>query len=123
MQDIDEESKLTAMAKSGATREAAYTALVRGLTAKKMTIDKYGDEHIEEDTANQIRSAEIISRMNGDMKADIAIDNRRVSINMVGINKEMLQGLITMATDVKKQLESLKSSGYQTGEIIDVTNG
>lgn len=120
MNDIDEESKLTAMAKSGATREAAYNALVRGLTSKKMTIDKFGDEHFEDDTASQIRSAEIISRMNGDMKADIAIDNRRVNINMVGINKEMVEGLMAMALDVKEQLAQLRVSGQQTGEIIDI---
>lgn len=114
------DTKEVAMQKAGATREESYKAIVRGLNSKKMTIDKFGEEHFEEDTTNQLRSAEIISRMNGDLKPDTVVDNRSVSINMSNVSNEILQGMLDMVKDVKGQLASLRTSGHQTGEIIDV---
>lgn len=110
--------KNTAMAEAGATREAAYKAVVAGLTAKKMTVDKFGDEHFEEDTTNQLRAAEIISKLNGDIKTDITVDNRQVHVS---VGKADLAPLLEIVANVNAQLESLKRSGRQTGEIIDVT--
>lgn len=112
-----ETRKEQAMVVAGATREEAYKAIVRGLTAKKMTVDKFGEEHFEEDTTNQLRSAEIISRMNGDMKTDVVVDNRVVNIS---IGKDDLVPLMKVVEDVRIQLEGLRSNGKQTGEIIDI---
>ncbi len=114
------DKKTEAMIAAGATREAAWKAVVAGLTAKKLTVDKFGEEHYEEDTTNQLRSAELIARGIGDLKPETLVDNRQVSINVSNISKEVFEGLIDMVSDVKKQLAVLKQSGHQTGEIIDI---
>lgn len=114
------ETKSTQLEKSGATREASYKAIVGGLTATKMTVDKFGIEHIEDDHTSRLRAAEMIARLNGDLKTDTVIDNRQVTIT---IGKEDLVPLIDMVKDVNKQLLQLKDSGRQTGEIIDVNIG
>lgn len=116
---VQTDKKTLAMQSAGATREAAYKAIVAGLTSKKMTIDKFGDEHFEEDTTNQLRSAEIISRMNGDLKPESVVDNRVVNIS--GVPTEAVTGLLHMVKDVADQLKALRGSGRQTGEIIDIT--
>lgn len=112
------DKKSLAMANAGATREAAYKAVVAGLTAQKMTVDKFGEEHYEADTTNQLRAAEIISKLNGDIKNDTVIDNRQVHIS---VGKADLEPLLAIVENVNKQLSSLRSSGRQTGEIIDIT--
>lgn len=113
-----QDSKENSMIKAGATREESYKAIVRGLTCKKMTVDKFGEEHYEDDTTNQLRSAEIISRMNGDLRPETMVDNRVVNIS--GIPSEAIVSLVDMVKDVSQQLASLRVSGRQTGEIIDV---
>lgn len=113
------DKKESAMIAAGATREAAYGAVVRGLTAKKLILDKMGDEHYEEDTTNQLRSAEIISRMNGDLRPETVVDNRVVNIS--GVPNDVVSGLLHMVKDVADQLRSLRVSGRQTGEIIEIT--
>ena len=102
---------------AGATREAAYKALVDGLTSEVMVLDKFGGEHTAPDTNARLRASELILKMRGDIKPDNAIDNRTVSINITNGDITELTGMIE---DVRKQLASLGASGQQTGEIIDV---
>ncbi len=116
---IDKKSE--AMLAAGATREAAWKAVVAGLSAKKLTVDKFGEEHYEEDTTNQLRSAELIARGIGDLKTETLVDNRQVSINVSNVSTEILTGMLEMVKDVKAQLAGLGKSGHQTGEIIDIT--
>ena len=110
--------KELALAKAGATREASYKAMVDGLTSKRMTVDKFGDEHWEDDTTNRLKSAELISRLNGDLKESPTVDNRSVVIN---VGADALAVLMEMGQDIKRQLDALPTSGQQTGEIIDIT--
>ncbi len=124
MNDLIKENlspKDLAMINAGATREASYKAIVSGLTCQKMTVDKFGEEHWEPDTTNQLRSAEIISRMNGDLKPDTLVDNRSVTVNTNGVSSAELREFMDMIGSVKQQLLGLKDSGSQTGEIIDIT--
>lgn len=109
------------MEKAGATREVAYKKVVDMLSAKNMTVDKYGDEHFSEDNTTQLRASEMILKMRGEIRPDVVVDNRVVNIS--GIPKEILTGLIDMVRDVGDQLSSLRTSGQQTGEIIDVNPG
>lgn len=111
--------KELALSKAGATREIAYNTMVSALTAESMTVDKFGDEHMTPDHSSRLKAAELISRLNGDLKTETTIDNRTVNIN--GINAEAVTSLLHMVKDVAEQLASLRSSGRQTGEIIDVS--
>lgn len=107
------------MEKAGATREAAYKVLVDGLTAETMTLDKFGGEHLAPDNPSRLRASEMILKMRGDIRPDTMVDNRTVNIN--GINNEAVESLLHMVKDVAEQLVSLRTSGRQTGEIIDIS--
>lgn len=113
------DTKDTALAKAGATRKVAYETMVAGLRAKTMTLDKFGQEHFSDDHTSRLRAAELISKLNGDLKTETTVDNRVVNIS--GVSEDVVRGLIQVVDDVGKQLTALRTSGKQTGEIIDVT--
>lgn len=113
--------KELALEKAGATREVAYKTMVDGLEAESMTVDKFGDEHMTPDHSSRLKAAELISRLNGDLKTETIVDNRTVNIS--GVGAESIGVLLHMVKDVAEQLRALRSSGQQTGEIIDVTVG
>ena len=106
------------MESAGLTRQKAYGKLVEMCEAQVMTLDKFGGEHVAPDNPTQLRAAEMILKMRGDIRPETVIDNRVV--NIAGIPAEVTKGLIEMVADVKAQLEKLQNSGQQTGEIIDV---
>lgn len=117
---IDPSSKKDiALAKVGATREIAYRAAVEALSARSMTVDKFGEEHFIEDHGNRLKAAEFIAKMNGDLKENaVNIDNRVVNVS--GITSAVLEEFIKVAKSIDEKLASLRTSGQQTGEIIDV---
>lgn len=110
--------KELALNKAGATREVAYKAYVEGLGAEVMTLDKFGGEHFAPDHSNRLRAAELISKLNGDLKTDNVIENKIVNIS---VGRDSVNKLMEMVADVSKQLEMLRNNGQQTGEIIDIT--
>ena len=112
--------KELALEKAGATRERAYMTMVAGLEAESMTVDKFGDEHMTPDHGSRLKAAELISRLNGDLKEQPSIDARSVTIN---VGAESVTELLNMVADVAQQLRNLKTSGQQTGEILDVSIG
>lgn len=112
------DTKLLILEKQGATREASYKAIASGLSATKMTVDKFGDEHFEEDHASRLRAAELISKLNGDLKTETVVDNRQVHIN---ISPKDVIALTEMVKQVRGEILSLRTDGRQTGEIIDIT--
>lgn len=111
--------KEIALSKAGATREVSYKTMVEALKAESMTVDKFGDEHMTADHSSRLKAAELISRLNGDLKTDVTVDNRVVNIS--GVGKEALETLLHMVKDVAEQLRGLRAGGQQTGEIIDIT--
>jgi hypothetical protein len=111
--------KESALVRAGATREVAYKTMVAGLEAESMTVDKFGDEHMTPDHSSRLKAAELISRLNGDLKDSPTVDARQITIN--GISGEAVETLLHMVSDVSKQLSALRTSGQQTGEIIDIT--
>lgn len=119
----EESPKLKAMSKAGATREVGYKVMVEGLNAVK-TIDTIidGERKTIEEPDHNVRHKFMDSflRSIGDIKPELSVDNRQVKINMTGVSPESVAGLLSMVSDVKMQLASLKRDGRQTGEIIDV---
>ena len=109
--------KELALIKAGATREISYKTMVAALEAESMTVDKFGDEHMTPDHSTRIRAAELISRLNGDLKDAPTVDNRTVNIN---VGNEAMDGLLHFVKDMAYQLKSLRTDGKQTGEIIDL---
>lgn len=57
------------LSKAGVTAEELYGCLKRGLRAKKMTVDKYGEEHIEEDYNAQHKYMMVGLELIGHLKA------------------------------------------------------
>lgn len=111
------ETRELKLQKSGATREASYKAIVSGLSATKMTVDKFGIEHWEDDHTSRLRAAELVARLNGDLKTETVIDNRQITITA---SQADVATLLAVVSDVKLQIENLKRDGHQTGEIIDI---
>ncbi len=111
--------KEQALIKAGATREVSYKTMVAALDAESMTVDKFGSEHMTPDHSSRLKAAELISRLNGDLKTETVIDNRVVNIS--GVSTEVVEGLLHMVKDVADQLRALRDNGCQTGEIIDLS--
>jgi hypothetical protein len=107
------------MASVGLTREKSYKKLVEMHDAQVMTLDKFGGEHFAPDNSTQLRAAEMMLKMTGDIRPETVVDNRVVNIS--GVSNQVVEGLLHMVKDVADQLRALKSSGQQTGEIIDVS--
>ena len=110
--------KEKALVEAGATREIAYKTMVSALEAESMTVDKFGDEHMTPDHSTRIRAAELISKLNGDLKDAPTVDNRVVNIT---ITPSDLETFTSIVAGVKEEIRGLRDSGRQTGEIIDVT--
>lgn len=51
------------MESAGITDSAPFVVLSKLLNAKKMTVDKFGDEHEEEDNAAQGKAVELVLRL------------------------------------------------------------
>lgn len=98
---------------AGATKTAAYAKIVEKLDAKSTIIDKYGDEHISDDNATQLRASELILRLHNDIKPDGATSN--VTNNVLMVSSEEMRGYIEEARRLR-----VVDSKQQTGEIIDV---
>ena len=107
------------MAVAGLTREASYRNLEELTRAEVMTLDKFGGEHLAADNPTRLRANEIILKMTGDISPEKVIDNR--VINISGIPTDVVNSMLHMVKDVAMQLSALRTSGQQTGEIIDVT--
>ncbi len=114
------DKKLAAMDRAGATRERAYQAMVEGLSAVNITVDKYGEEHESPDTSNRLKSAEMIARLHGDLRTDVVVESKTTNLVVTGTASELSE-LILLVQGVKEDLKARVGSGGQTGEIIDVT--
>lgn len=73
------ETKEVALEKSGLKRESYCLALVNALTSNKIIFDKFGRDHIEPDTPNRLKAAEIIAKLLGDLKPENIVDNRKLT--------------------------------------------
>lgn len=116
-----EDKKSVALSEAGVNRKLIYGVLKEGLLASKVRIDvdENGDTiQIEEpDHSTRHKFLDTALRVMGDLKGDAMIDNRKVSINMGGVNKEEVSKMMDMVKDVRDQLDGLKGSGSQTGEV------
>ena len=111
--------KELAIEKSGARRELAYGKLVEMTSAKNVILDKFGGEHEVPDNPTQLRAAELILKVNNDLKeGGILVENKTIN---VAVSPEALKDMLHMVKDVADQLRGLRSNGRQTGEIIDVS--
>lgn len=111
--------KEVSLIEAGATRKAAYEAMVSALNAKTIALDKFGGEHESPDHATRIRAAEMISKLHGDLKENV-VDNRVVNVAL-NVTAGELATFCDMVKDVQEQLANLSTNGKQTGEVIDIT--
>lgn len=112
-----------ALETAGITRKLTYTTLKEHLTATitERSMDENGDEIIREvpNYSVQEKAIEKILRITGDIKPDNSVTQTGVQIN-IGGKPEEVSILLEMLQGVKRELSELKTSGKQTGEIIDV---
>jgi nicotinate-nucleotide pyrophosphorylase len=105
------------MVEAGLTREKSYRKIVDMMEAKTMVLDKFGGEHFSEDNPTQLRAAEMHLKMTGDIKPENFTENKVVNVN---ISSGAFDKMVEWVKDMRAQMVALKSSGQQTGEIIDV---
>ncbi len=105
------------MVEAGLTREKSYRKIVDMMEAKTMVLDKFGGEHYSEDNPTQLRAAEMHLKMTGDIKPENFTENKIVNIS---ISNDKFNTMVNWVKDMTAQLASLKVSGQQTGEIIDI---
>lgn len=106
------------MKECGLNAELAYKKLVEMHSAQTMTLDKFGGEHFSPDNPTQLRAAEMLLKMRGDIKPDETIGTKIVNVS--GITTEAVTNLLSMLKAASDRMVSNKINGRQTGEIIDV---
>lgn len=107
----------TEMEKSGITDSKPFVTLARLLTARKMTLDKFGEEHYEEDNAAQGKAVELALRLKG------LLDNKVSDVQAVSVthsmSKEDIERLESIAKELKGLEAKLMKDKVQQG-VIDV---
>lgn len=95
-----------------------FKALAKLLTARKMTVDKFGEEHFEDDNMAIGRGVELTLRLKR------LLDNKVAEMGEVKVQHHMAPEDISRLEDIAKELKSLEyrlnSDRVQQG-VIDVT--
>lgn len=94
---------------AGLTREKAYKKIVDMHDAQIMTLDKFGGEHFAADNSTQLRAAEMLLKMTGDIKPE---GSTTITTNNISITAEEFERIVAQY-GAPKILR-------QSGEIIDV---
>lgn len=96
-----------------------FIALKKLLNAKKMTVDKIGEEHFEDDYTAIGRGVELTLRLRR------LLDNKVEDVKSATVTHKMLPEDIDRLEAIAKELKGLetrlKSDKIQQGEIIDAT--
>lgn len=95
---------------AGATRERGAKVIAEAMDATKMTVDKFGDEHIEPDHTTRLRAEELRAKYVGDIKPE----GPTTYNTTIAITEEQFKKLL--------EDDRRKRPTGQTGEIIDVQN-
>jgi hypothetical protein len=103
---------------AGIDGKKPFTVLARLLDAKKMTVDKYGDEHIEEDNTAQAKAVEVVLRLR--RLLDNKLDDVRSQTLVVQVSPEDVNRLENITRELKQLQEKLDTDKTQKGKIIDV---
>lgn len=114
------ESTLRDLALMNGLRKLQYEKMIEGMNAvRKEEVYKDGERVVVEypDYNVQHKFWSDSLRVTGDIKPEVAVDNRKVSIT---IPASAVGELLGMVKDVNGQLRKLKEEGHQTGEVIDV---
>ncbi len=105
----------------GITSQCPYRVLKDGLTAERVTYDKYGDEHREPDYKERRENATIILTMMGHLKA------KAEEVKVTTVNVQVREGDIERLEKIAKELDDLHkrlgSQAWQRGEVVDVEVG
>jgi hypothetical protein len=106
------------MVEAGISDKKPFEVLARLLSARKMTLDKYGEEHYEEDNMAQGKAVELTLRLKR------LLDNKVNEVAEATVTHKMsaedISRLESIAAELKGLEKRLKSDKVQQG-IIDVT--
>lgn len=94
-----------------------FKALAKLLTAKKMTVDKYGEEHWEDDNTAISRGVELTLRLR--RLLDNKVDESKGPVVTHKFASEDLKVLERISADLMKLKNMQLSDPVQNGEILD----
>ncbi len=87
---------------AGIDDKKPFTTLARLLTARKMTVDKFGEEHYEEDNAAQGKAVELVLRLKR------LLDNKVSDVQAVSVTHNMSKEDIDRLEAISKELKGLE---------------
>lgn len=94
-----------------------FKSLAKLLTARKMTVDKFGEEHFEDDNTAIGRGVELVLRLRK------LLDNKVEDIKSSTVTYKMAPEDISRLESIAKELKGLEkrlvTDKIQQGEIID----
>lgn len=96
-----------------------FKALAKLLQARKMTVDKFGEEHWEDDNTAIGRGVELTLRLRR------LLDNKVEEVKALSVEHRLAPGDIERLESITRELKSLesrlKTDKIQQGEVIDAT--
>lgn len=104
----------------GFTDRKPFEMLAKLAKAQKMTLDKFGEEHYEEDSATQFKVAELILRMK--KLVDNKTEEVRTQTLLIQVSPEDVNRLESITAELKDLQEKLQSDNSQKGKIIEVVD-
>ncbi len=97
-----------------------FVALGKLLSAKKMTVDKYGEEHWEDDNSAIRGGVELVLRLR--RLLDNKVDDIKSATITHKISSEDIDRLEKIAAELAGLEARLVTDKVQQGEIVDVTH-
>lgn len=92
-----------AFSDAGISESKPFEVLARLLDAKKMTVDKYGEEHYEEDNTAQGKAVELALRLKR------LLDNKLADFGPVAVQHHLAPDDIARLEGIAKELKTLES--------------
>lgn len=95
-----------------------FKALKKLLTSKKLTVDKFGEEHWEDDNTSIARGVELVLRLRNLLNNKVEeVKSASVEIKMKAEDIDRLENISRELLGLEKRLRDDK---MQQGEVIDI---
>lgn len=103
---------------AGIDERRPFEMLAKLANSQKMTLDKYGKEHLEEDNGTQLKVAELVLKLTGQLERRVEeVKDLSVVHKMA---PEDIDRLENIAAELKGLENRLKTDKIQQGKIIEV---
>ena len=103
---------------AGIEDKKPFQVLARLLDAKKMTVDKFGEEHFEDDNTAQSKALELVLRLK--KLLDNKVEDIKVQAVFIQPTTADISRLESITLELKQLQERLNTNSEHKGKIIEV---